>query len=327
LLDHRAPALRLPCPEINHPVTRYARILPPLLVAGLLAVLVWRTDMAQLRDAFVQISAGPIVLCLGLVQLQIMLSAVRWRFTAHRLGQTIGLAEAIREYYVASFLNQSLPGGMGGDAVRAWRMRVEGKGGWKLPAKGILYERLSGQAAFFVILAIGLPIWPTVIADHSQLPSGWVAVALCVLGLFLAFGLGSLFRRTAHPILRQISEDAAEVFMRRQAWLIQSGLSVVVVTAYVAVFMIASHAIGASLPLQAALTIIPLCLLSMLIPVGLGGWGTREAAAMALWPLFSFSGADGLAASLLYGAVSLAGSTPALVILGLEAIRIRRQDG
>jgi uncharacterized membrane protein YbhN (UPF0104 family) len=327
LLDHRAPALRPPYPEINRPVSPYARILPPLLVAGLFVILLWRTDMVALRDAFAQISAGPVLLCLGLVQLQIILSAVRWRFTAQRLGQTIGLTDATREYYVASFLNQSLPGGMGGDAVRAWRMRVEGKGGWKLPAKGILYERLSGQAAFFVILAVGLPIWPAVIADHSQLPSGWVAVAFCVLGLFLAFGLQWLFRRTAHPILQQIYEDASEVFMRRQAWLIQSGLSVVVVTAYVAVFMIASQAIGASLPFEAALTIIPLCLLSMLIPVGLGGWGTREAAAMALWPLFDFSPADGLAASLLYGAVSLAGSTPALVILGLEAIGIRRQNG
>jgi uncharacterized membrane protein YbhN (UPF0104 family) len=327
LLDRRAPTLRPPCPEINRPVSPYARILPPLLVAGLFAILLWRTDMVELRDAFAQISAGPVLLCLALVQLQIILSAVRWRFTAHRLGQTIGLTDAIREYYVASFLNQSLPGGMGGDAVRAWRMRVEGKGGWKLPAKGILYERLSGQAAFFMILAIGLPIWPMLIADRSQLPSGWVAAALFVSGLFSAFGLRWLVRRSAHPILRQISEDAAEVFMRRQAWLIQSGLSVVVVTAYVAVFMIASHAIGASLPFEAALTIIPLCLLSMLIPVGLGGWGTREAAAMALWPLFGFSAAGGLAASLLYGAISLAGSAPALVILGLDAISIRHRNG
>ena len=308
-------------------MSSHARILPPILVAGLFAILLWRTDMAELRDAFAQISAGHVVVGLGLVQLQIILSAVRWRFTAQRLGQTIGLGEAIREYYVASFLNQSLPGGMGGDAVRAWRMRVEGKGGWKLPAKGILYERLSGQVAFFLILAIGLPIWPMLIADHSQLPFGWVTVALCMLGLFLAFGLRWLVRRSPHPILRQISEDAAEVFMRRQAWLIQSGLSVVVVTAYVAVFMIASHAIGASLPFEAALTIIPLCLLSMLIPVGLGGWGTREAAAMALWPLFGFSAADGLAASLLYGTLSLAGSAPALIILGLEAVGMRHRTG
>jgi glycosyltransferase 2 family protein len=308
-------------------VSTHARILPAILVTGLFAILLWRTDMVELRDAFAQISIGPVLLGLGLVQLQIILSAVRWRFTAQRLGQTIGLAAATREYYVASFLNQSLPGGMGGDAVRAWRMRVEGKGGWKLPAKGILYERLSGQAAFFVILAIGLPIWPMLIADHSQLPSVWITVALCVLGLLLAFGLRWLVGRSAHPILRQISEDAAEVFWRRQAWLIQSGLSVVVVTAYVVVFMIASQAIGASLPFEAALTIIPLCLLSMLIPVGLGGWGTREAAAMALWPLSGFSAADGLAASLLYGAVSLAGSAPALVILGMEAIGIRHRNG
>jgi uncharacterized membrane protein YbhN (UPF0104 family) len=315
------------CPENSRHVSSHAKILPPLLVAVLFAILLWRTDMAALGEAFAQISAGPVLLGLGLVQLQIILSAIRWRFTAQRLGQTIGLVPAIREYYVASLLNQSLPGGIGGDAVRAWRMRIEGKGGWKLPAKGILYERLSGQAAFFLIAALGLPIWPMLVANHAPLPSGWVAVALCGGVVLSVFGLRWVFRKMPHPMLRQISEDAVEVFVSRRAWLIQSGLSVVVVTAYIAVFMISSHSIGASLPFQAALTIIPLCLLSMLIPVGLGGWGTREAAAMALWPIFGFSAADGLAASLLYGAISLAGSAPALIILGLEAIGIRHRNG
>ncbi|WP_246085244.1 lysylphosphatidylglycerol synthase transmembrane domain-containing protein [Rhizobium glycinendophyticum] len=303
------------------------RILPPLLVAILFAILLWRTDMHAVHDAFLQISYGPVLTALAIVQLQVILSAIRWRFTAQRLGQTIGLAEAIREYYVASLLNQSLPGGMGGDAIRAWRTRVEGKGGWKLPAKGILYERLSGQAAFLVIVIIGLPLWPVLISGSAPISLGWGAVALCAIGLAAGAGLWWLAHHSTNPILRQIRQDASEVFLRRQAWLVQLGLSVVVVAAYIAVFMISSQAIGAGLPIQAALTIIPLCLLSMLIPVGLGGWGTREAAAMALWPLTGFTAADGFAASLLYGFLSLVGSAPGLVILGLEAIGARRRPG
>lgn len=305
----------------------HARILPPLLVAGLFAILLWRTDLGALREAFARISALVVLVGLCLVQLQVIVSALRWRFTAQRLGQVIGTGQAIREYYVASLLNQSLPGGMGGDAIRAWRMRLDGKGGWKLPAKAILYERLSGQAIFFLLVAIGLPFWPVLIAKRSAMSMEWVVTGFCLIGLVLIVGLWRRIRRTTHPLLQQISGDAAEVFLHRHAWLVQASLSLVVVTAYVTVFMLSSSAIGASLPWQATLTIIPLCLLSMLIPVGLGGWGTREAAAMALWPLFGFSAADGLAASLLYGGLSMAGSAPGLVVLGLEALGVRRQKG
>ncbi|MDH4439284.1 MAG: lysylphosphatidylglycerol synthase transmembrane domain-containing protein [Rhizobium sp.] len=307
-------------PGEHRPVSSHARIFAPLLVLGLFAVLLWRGDLDALGGAFAQISLGPVLVGLGLVQVQVVLSALRWRFTANRLGQEIGLGKAVREYYVASLLNQSLPGGMGGDAIRAWRMRIDGQGGWKLPAKAILYERLSGQAVFLLIVAIGLPLWPLLIAGQSPLQWEWITAGLCLIGILLAFVSRWSARRSAGPVLLQLSEDAAEVFMRRKAWLVQSSLSFVVVVAYGAVFMLASFAVGAHLPWQAALTIIPLCLLSMLIPVGLGGWGTREAAAMALWPLFGFAAADGLAASLLYGALSLAGATPGLVILAVEAI-------
>ena len=305
------------------PLSPHARIIPPLLVLGLFAILIWRSDLQSLQQAFAQISAGPILVGLCLVQLQIILSALRWRFTAARLGQTIACGQATREYYVASLLNQSLPGGMGGDAIRAWRMRLDGTSGWKLPAKAILYERLSGQAIFLLLVAIGLPLWPLLIAVRSPLQLEWAGAGFCLIGLLLLFGFWWLARKSARPVLQQLRGDIGEVFLRRGAWLVQSTLSLVVVLAYIAVFQLSSFAIGANLPIQAALTIIPLCLLSMLIPVGLGGWGTREATAMALWPLFGFSPADGLAASLLYGALSLAGSMPGLVILAIEAIKGR----
>lgn len=304
----------------------HARILTPLFVAGLFAILIWRTDLAALSEAFARIPAGIVLVGLCLVQLQVILSALRWRFTAQRLGQVIGPGQAVREYYVASLLNQSLPGGMGGDAIRAWRMRLDGGGGWKLPAKAILYERLSGQAIFFLLAGIGLPLWPNLIASRSALSVEWVAMGLLMISLVLMIGLWRLIRRSQHPLLRQVVQDAAEVFLRRYAWLVQSSLSLMVVASYVAVFMLSSFAIGASLPWHATLTIVPLCLLSMLIPVGLGGWGTREAAAMALWPLFGFAAADGLAASLLYGGLSIAGSAPGLAILGLEALGVRHQN-
>ena len=107
----------------------------------------------------------------------------------------------------------------------------------------------------------------------------------------------------------------------------QAGLSALIVASYVLTFLLASDAVGATLPPIAAVTVVPLCLLTMLVPIGIGGWGTREAAATALWPLFGFTGAEGLAASLLYGVFSLAGTAlPGLVVLAGSMLGGPRRD-
>jgi hypothetical protein len=80
-------------------------------------------------------------------------------------------------------------------------------------------------------------------------------------------------------------------------------------------FMLASAAIGAPLPRLAAVTAIPLCLLMMLIPATIAGWGAREAAAAALWPLFGYPASDGVAASILYGILALVGAAPGLAFI------------
>lgn len=290
------------------------RLAAPIVTIALIAVMAMWVDRAALVQAFSHVSVSDLGLGLVLVQLQIMLSALRWRFTAGRLGQRIELNRAIGEYYVASLLNQSLPGGMAGDAIRAWRMRTVGQGGWKLPAKAVLFERLSGQAAFFVLAACGIVAWPLLIGAsepvrlHSILP---IMLVIALIGLMVAMR-SSIFSR-----FKTLGPELAQAFVKDRAWAVQTGLSLAILATYIAIFLLASTAIGAPLPFVATLTAIPLALLAMLIPAGFGGWGTREAAAMALWPFLGATSADGLAASLLYGALSLAGAAPGILILAL----------
>ena len=299
------------------------RILAPLALVAVLIFLLSRIDLGALQSAFLQVSALHVIAGLALVQVQIVASALRWRFTAQRLGETIRPSTAIREYYVASFLNQSLPGGMAGDAIRAFRMRGAGPGGWKAPAKAVLFERLSGQVAFFLLALLGLFVWPSVLGGEQE---GRQAFHL-ILGFFLptaAIALAVALMRHRLTWVTRIAGDVADVFLRDNALAVQSGTSLLIVSTYVATFFIASDAIGSPLPWTAGLTVIPLCLIAMLIPAGFGGWGTREAAAMALWPIMGASAAEGLAASIIYGGLSLAGALPGLAVLSVEAIRGRR---
>lgn len=297
------------------------RLTAPLALVGLLAFLLSRTDFDALGSAFSQVSVGHLITGLLLVQVQIVVSALRWRFTAVRLGEPFSPSVAVAEYYVASFLNQSLPGGMAGDAIRAVRMRNAGKGGWKGPAKAVVFERLSGQMAFFLLAILGLFAWPFVLGgeDAGRLALQ-IAIGVVVLAVVVAVGLLACRRRSWFGGFKQ---DVAKAFIERGAAFTQAGMSLLIVASYVATFFVASHAVGAPLPWIAGLTIIPLCLIAMLIPAGLGGWGTREAAAMALWPLIGATSTEGLAASLVYGGMSLAGALPGIALISREAIRGR----
>lgn len=296
------------------------RIFAPLALVALLAFLVSRTDFGALKSAFAQVSAGHLIAGLVLVQIQIVVSALRWRFTAARLGETMALPLAVSEYYVASFLNQTLPGGVAGDAVRAFRMRGDGPGGWKRPAKAVLFERLSGQMALFVLALCGLFVWPLVLGgeDAGQL-SLHIALGFILFAAVIAIVM--LVVKGRFSWVGKFTDEVVAVFIRDGALWIQAGMSLLIVATYSACFFLASDGVGAQLPWTAALTVIPLSLIAMLIPAGFGGWGTREAAAMALWPLIGATPTEGLAASIVYGGLSLAGALPGLVILSLGTLR------
>ena len=293
------------------------RVAVPLALLALL----WRlvdvgAVLARLR------AAEPVWLVAGLalVQLQVLLSAARWRLTAARLGQPLGRARAVREYYLATFLNQVLPGGVAGDAARALRARAGGPLG--RAAQGVVIERLAGQLALFAVTLGGLLAWPLLVAGPVPGAAASTLAALGVAAAAAVLGVRTLARRG--PRRWRLAAAALGPAFRRcwledGAWLAQGALSLAVTASYVGVFALAALASGAPLPPAALATVVPLALASMLVPFSVGGWGLREGAAAALWPLVGASAEAGVAASVLYGLVSLAGSAPGLLVAVAEA--------
>ncbi|WP_105430504.1 lysylphosphatidylglycerol synthase transmembrane domain-containing protein [Neorhizobium sp. T6_25] len=304
---------------------RFLKLIGLSAAFALLIAVILRFDPQRIASSLA--SADPTYISAGLilVQVQIVLSALRWRFTAARLGQRLDVGKAIGDYYLGTLLNQLLPGGVAGDAVRAVRNRAHGDGGWKVPVQAVLFERVAGQGVFFVIATFGVMLWPllggaAIPENLRHLLSGF---ALFAAGLAIVFLLLRLPPRRVQPLLAALKTALAQVFLRDRAWIAQTLFSLVIVASYIAMFMLASAAVGAPLPALAAVTAIPLCLLMMLIPATIAGWGAREAAAAALWPLFGYAASDGVAASILYGILALAGAGPGLVFI-LAALFGRR---
>jgi uncharacterized membrane protein YbhN (UPF0104 family) len=283
-----------------------------LASVGIMAgVLVWLQPEAILAE-MTRLAPAWALSALALTVPPLLLSAWRWRFTAGLLGLHLGRWQVVREYYLASFLNQVLPGGVAGDGVRAWRHgRRNGDQG---PAwRAVIIERLSGQLAvalLALIVVLGSPMWrdPIAQAMTSHAP-------VFVLALLLVAGCGGLvasgrIRGRAVSLLVVVWRDIRRSLLQTHAWPRQLGASVLVVSGYALVFVCSARAIGVATPTATLLALAPPVLLAMLIPLSVAGWGMREGAAAAVWSLAGLPPAQGVAVSLTYGVIVLLASLP-----------------
>ena len=270
-------------------------------IAVVLMALVWRmVDGAEVAERLRALRPGWVVVAVGLLLAQTGLSALRWRLTAARLGHEMGLRRALREYFLAQVVNLALPGGVLGDAGRA--VRAGAVAGLERAGQAVVFERLAGQAALVAVVlvaALGVTLWPGGISlPHAML----MGLAMVAVGLLIG---GVLVARARWTRLAAWRAAAARAVFARGVWPQQVALSLGTVAANLLAFAACAAAVGVWLPPAAIVVILPLVLFTMLVPLTIGGWGLREGAAVALFPLAGATGAEGFAASAAFGVVFL----------------------
>jgi uncharacterized membrane protein YbhN (UPF0104 family) len=287
-----------------------------LAVAVGLLVIVWRIAGGDAALTLLG-AADPMWLIAAVAALsaQVFLSARRWQITAGQLGITVTFSTALREYYLAQLVNQALPGGVLGDASRA--VRARGYKGLLAAGQSVVFERLSGQVALFGLMLVAIAV-TMLIPGELDWPRGAPTVLLAVVGLLIALPVALwLVLRTlpAHrtDTLRLLGRSAKTALLGRGVVAEQLVLSVATALANIAGFVFCARAIGADLGWVVALAVVPLILLTMLIPVTISGWGLREAAAAAVFPLAGLATSEGLASSVAFGLVLIVISLPGLV--------------
>jgi len=284
------------------------------VAAGLLAILWHAAD----GEAALRLLAGadPVWLLAAIAALtvQTILSALRWRLTAGRLGIDFTVRAAVREYYLSQVINQSLPGGMVGDASRAVRSRSQA--GLVKSGQAVVLERLMGQAMMFLLLALGfLATW---IAPGGLDWPRWVAIPLtvalaCGLALPGLVWLGARLPGAAGRAAAGFRDAAFVGLMSRGVLSRQVALSIGTAGCILIAFACCAVALGVALPMIAIVTVGPLILFSMLVPVTVSGWGVREGAASALFPIAGATATEGFATSVAFGLVFIATVLPGLL--------------
>jgi uncharacterized membrane protein YbhN (UPF0104 family) len=308
-------------------IPRWLVRLAQVAIALGLLVLIWRA--ADGPEAARSLAASDwrwLALAFVALSVQMVLSALRWQLTARQFGIILSAPQAVREYYLSQVVNQSLPGGMIGDASRAVRSR--GQAGMLAAGQAVVFERLAGQIALFATLGVAFVITLTI-------PGGldWPPWLIAPVTLFLAIGISvPVLALAAVHLPGAVGRTACKfrnafvtALAARSALPGQIALSLGTTICNLAAFAFCARAVGVDLSLAAVAALVPLILFTMLIPISVSGWGLREGAAATLLRGAGATASGGLAASVAFGLVFVATVLPGFLIPLLRGRAKQRQ--
>lgn len=273
-----------------HPRNRWSLVISGLQVAGFACVagfLVHRFGVAPFAAAGEAINGWGLVTALLCGLTATWAQAERWRLICRGYGTVPDTGEALIQCYTASFLNSVLPGGVAGDAVRATRHRRAHQTSWTGSIGSVVGERLSGTVIVFLAAAMALS------AVDAVLAAGALGIAAAV-----AFAAWPSWRRLGF-------QDVIAVVAL--SWIGWAALALMFWTA-------ASFTAPAVAPAHAS-ALAAICLASMFIPLGVGGWGPREGATALAFTAFGYPASAGISAATGYGLLALVSVLPGAVLL------------
>ena len=294
-------------------------LLRGLLGGALLVAVIALADPARVLAQLRQAHVGWLLAGLAAAVASNVVSALRWRALARWLGADVSVRDATRWYFQAIGLNALLPGAvLGGDLYRAVVLRRAGQA-TLASSWSVVLDRVSGLWMLCAIGGLGAALCANVLAPWLRLPAGaFAALMLAGTALWLAtpWTLPALLRRWGVRWLAPLRAAAQRPdFNRQMGWQALASAAVQVLSA--AALAGGGLALGVQLPLAAwAFAIAPVFLMAAL-PVSVGGWGTREAAAVASLAPFGVAAPAAVGVGVIYGLYQLAQGAMGALAFGL----------
>ncbi|MCX6539124.1 MAG: lysylphosphatidylglycerol synthase transmembrane domain-containing protein [Acidobacteria bacterium] len=294
---------------------RIATLLVKIVVsAGLMALLLAKTDLASLWSHFRSASLLWLGAALALYLVMILISAWRWHLLLDAQRLVIGRAWLVDSYLVATFFNNFLPSNIGGDVIRI--RDTSGHAGSKTIATTVvLMDRGIGLLGLFLVAAVGAsaaaaagghaPVWASLLwlAFGGALVVGAAAV-------FLPKSVGMLLKplRVIHQewVGERINRliGTLERFRTQPRSLLSCFSGAILVQAVLVAFYFAvGRSMGIAVPISDLAVIVPVSFVVQMLPVSLNGLGVREATFKLYFAQIGLPAASALAVSLMGAAL------------------------
>ena len=239
-------------------------------------------------------------------------SAARWAAIARMLGLAAPLPGAVTMYFRGMTMNVLLPGAtVSGDVLRGYQLaRLEGNTGGRAAASVVL-DRLSG---LWILCAMSLVSLGVALAAQLLVPGR--SIGLYMAGLLVALALPWL----PLPFAR-LEGLRRQALGARRALLASAWLSVLVQVFSAAALWAFSFAAGINLSYAVMLAAAAPIFIMGAVPLGWGGFGAREAAAVVVLGAIAVPADQATTAALLYGISALlqgAGAAPLFLLKSHE---------
>jgi uncharacterized membrane protein YbhN (UPF0104 family) len=279
------------------------------LLGGVLAA----ADLPALGRLLRAASPALFALAVAALVLQTLVLAARLHAIVAALGRPIGAGSAIELSFVGTAFNQALPSAIGGDAIRAWRLRADGRP-WRSAVNAVLLDRGGGVLVLAVLAAFAVVVEPSgVFAPLRFVLGAVVALGLAALAALAAAYRLPLLPRAARRLLASsgLPPAARTVLTTRVAPVVGALSATSHLLAALAAYWLAA-ALGVELALGTFVTAALCVLLATMVPLSYAGWGIREAGAVWLLARAGVPTETALAISVLFGAALFVASLPGL---------------
>ena len=250
-----------------------------------------------------------ILLIIFLSFIQYMISAYRWMYISRFTNLDINFFYSLKFYYISSFMNNILPGGIVGDIFRIYHSADNKKEILRMGKsfQSVIFERLSGQLMLFAFFIVSLTLYFLV---NGKYQAFWYLVIPTIIIFFICNKI--LAKKTAEiSNSRQISKNFLRIFSGEIFWK-HFFLSFFVVSSYILIYIISAISLGLDIDYLAFLVFSPIILFSMTLPISIGGWGVREVTALVVSLLLGLSASASISVSIIYGLLNLLCSLPGL---------------
>ena len=241
--------------------------------------------------------------------IQYVLSAYRWMYISSKNGSEMNFLYCLKFYYISTFINNILPGGVVGDIYRAYSARESDNNLINLSksVQGIVFERLSGQIMMFFIFLISLTFFFLINAKYVAFLFTVVPVLLITFIIYIVVRKIYFNKISSNEIVINFRK----IFSGKIFWN-HTIISFFVVLSYIVIYIISAEALGLSIDYFTFFVFTPIVLFSMTLPVSIGGWGVREGTALLIAFLLGLSASSSISVAVMYGILNLFCSLPGL---------------
>jgi len=283
--------------------------------ALLLAVVVLQVGAEPFLDGVRQVNVSTLTAAICITAVTTSVSAWRWQLIARGLGLRIPLGSAVASYYRSQLLNSTLPGGVLGDVHRGVRHGAEADD-ISRGLRSVVLDRAAGQVVQVGVATVTL----LALASSMRAPVALILGVTFAVAAALALAVLAVSRRglsRSARVARTVRRDVRAALASTRAGSMILLASTCVVAGHLGIFLIAAAATadGAPVSISALLPPAMLVLLSMTVPVTIGGWGPREGAAAWAFAAAGLGADRGVQTATLYGVLSLVAVLPGAIVL------------